>query len=275
MHNFIVVSLKSFSGPLVHICCNENTPPDGAYQVNFNRLEIILEGEYGLILDGPEGHEDWLLKKNEMIYIPSNTWSKPTWNRSCKMISILFSKNQVGFSFVHFKEEEGFTDVVKHALPLPSSMALEHVIDSLGCLADEKRARIMGEHLAKALILFCIDLLEHPQQLKIRRSEKLYRNMCIYVQENFHRNISRESISRRFGISSSHVSRIFNQEAYVTYADYVNYVRLDRAKFMLKKYNFKLEEIARRCGFKDTNYFCRVFKSKTGKTPSQYRLSAL
>lgn len=275
MHNFISLSLKSFSGPLVHICCNESTPPIGAYQVNFNRLEIILDGHYNVVVDNKEGHEKKEINKNEMIYIPSNTWSNPTWEQSCKMISIIFSKNQVGFSFVHFKKGEGFVEVLKHSMPLPSSLALEHVIDALYCLAEEKRARIMGDPLAKSLLLFCLDLLDNPQQNKTRRSEKLYRNMCIYVQENFHQNISRVCISNRFGISTSHVSRIFNQEGYVTYADYVNYVRLDRAKFMLKKYNFKLEEIARRCGFKDTNYFCRVFKQKTGKTPSQYRLSTL
>ncbi|MGM7628888.1 AraC family transcriptional regulator [Serratia marcescens] len=40
---------------------------------------------------------------------------------------------------------------------------------------------------------------------------------------------------------------------------------------MLKKYRFRLEEVANRCGFTDVNYFCRVFKQKTGLTPSQYR----
>lgn len=40
---------------------------------------------------------------------------------------------------------------------------------------------------------------------------------------------------------------------------------------MLKKYRFRLEEVASRCGYTDVNYFCRVFKQKTGLTPSQYR----
>ncbi|WP_346348329.1 AraC family transcriptional regulator [Enterovibrio norvegicus] len=99
--------------------------------------------------------------------------------------------------------------------------------------------------------------------------------LLIYVQENFHKDITRVSVASRFGVSSAHVSRLFNQEGSVKYADYVTYVRLDRAKFMLKKYNFKVDEIAHRCGFKDTNYFCRVFKQKTGKTPSEYRLGAV
>ncbi|KKD61696.1 AraC family transcriptional regulator [Grimontia sp. AD028] len=275
MQHNIAASLSNFHGTLAKVCCSENTPPEGAYQVNFNRLEVILEGEYDLIVDSRNGEKTLALQQGEMVYIPSNAWSKPTWDNSCKMMSILFGKHQVGFSFVHFDENEGYVDVQKHAMPLPTSMAVEHVLDALNSMTDESRSVVMADHLTNALLVYCNELLQGPQQEKVSRGEKLYRSMCIYVQENFHKDITRVSVASRFGVSSAHVSRLFNQEGSVKYADYVTYVRLDRAKFMLKKYNFKVDEIAHRCGFKDTNYFCRVFKQKTGKTPSEYRLGAV
>lgn len=57
----------------------------------------------------------------------------------------------------------------------------------------------------------------------------------------------------------------------MTLVDYLTWVRMERAKFMLKKYHFRLHEVATRCGFQDVNYFFRVFKERTGMTPSQYR----
>jgi YesN/AraC family two-component response regulator len=39
-------------------------------------------------------------------------------------------------------------------------------------------------------------------------------------------------------------------------ADYISWVSIDRAKFMLRKYRFRLEEVASRCGYIDVNYFC-------------------
>lgn len=54
-------------------------------------------------------------------------------------------------------------------------------------------------------------------------------------------------------------------------ADYISWVSIDRAKFKLRKYRFRLEEVASRCGYMDVNYFCRVFKQKTGLTPSLCR----
>lgn len=46
--------------------------------------------------------------------------------------------------------------------------------------------------------------------------------------------------------------------------DYIMWVRVDRVKFMLKKYNFKFNEVLLCCGFKDVNYFCCVFKNCIG-----------
>ena len=57
------------------------------------------------------------------------------------------------------------------------------------------------------------------------------------------------------------------------FCDYLTYVRIDRAKFMLHKYDMNLSEIADRCGFSDSAYFCRVFKKIVGKTPTKYRQS--
>ena len=57
----------------------------------------------------------------------------------------------------------------------------------------------------------------------------------------------------------------------MTLADYITWVRIDRAKFMLKRYDLRLSDIATRCGFKDINYYFRVFKERTGLTPSQYK----
>ena len=51
-----------------------------------------------------------------------------------------------------------------------------------------------------------------------------------------------------------------------------SYVRIDRAKFMLQNYELKLDDLATRCGYHDTPYFCRVFKRIAKITPVEYRL---
>ena len=55
--------------------------------------------------------------------------------------------------------------------------------------------------------------------------------------------------------------------------DYLNSLRMNRAKFMLRNYNMTLKEVAVTCGYTDIAYFCRVFKKSTSGTPTEYRAS--
>ncbi|PYY13523.1 MAG: hypothetical protein DMG61_13110, partial [Acidobacteria bacterium] len=53
--------------------------------------------------------------------------------------------------------------------------------------------------------------------------------------------------------------------------DYLNSIRMNRAKFMLRNYSLTLKEIAANCGYNDIAYFCRMFKKMNNETPTQYR----
>jgi len=57
--------------------------------------------------------------------------------------------------------------------------------------------------------------------------------------------------------------------------DYLNLVRVNRAKFMLQNYSMTLKEIAANCCYTDTAYFCRVFKKISKVTPTEYRTRSL
>lgn len=114
-------------------------------------------------------------------------------------------------------------------------------------------------------------MLDTPLNGPEDRTKQIYQGICIYIQENFHHDMSRSSIAQRFNISPNHLSRLFRQQGHMSLADYIIWVRIERAKFMLKRYHFKLSDISERCGFKDVNYFCRVFKKRTHKTPTEYR----
>lgn len=190
----------------------------------------------------------------------------------CSVLSLLFGRRQLGFSFVaKRKGESGFYDVQKHSIPTRTGFAIDNILESLNALATEVKKSPVDEYLLCALLTYTLGILEQPVQSSKKRSEDVYQGICIYIQENFHRSITRDSIAARFNISPNHLSRLFRQQGHMTLADYITWVRMERAKFMLKKYRFRLSEVAIRCGFQDVNYFFRVFKTRTGMTPSQYR----
>ncbi|GLR73164.1 helix-turn-helix transcriptional regulator [Aliivibrio sifiae] len=251
------------------------TPPQFSYQVNFPRLELVVSGEYLNQIEDPElGITEIKVMAGDALYIPPNCWNKPSWDEDCSVLSLLFGRRQVGFSLVSkHKGDSGFYDVQKYSIQTRTGHAIDNILEALNALAREPKKKPMDEHLLLALLSYSNAMLGEPNDVisPKKRSEDLYQGICIYIQENFHRNIDRTNIANRFNISPNHLSRMFRQQGHMTLADYITWVRIERAKFMLKKYTFRLTEVATRCGFQDVNYFYRVFKNKTTYTPSDYR----
>jgi AraC-like DNA-binding protein len=119
---------------------------------------------------------------------------------------------------------------------------------------------------------FC--LLSAPPSGSIHRAQRMYDSMRLYIQENSHLPISRDSVAAYFGLTPNHVSRLFRENGGVGFNETLNLARIDRAKSMLGQYGTPLKEIAQHCGFASTAYFCRTFKRLTRRTPSDYRLKA-
>lgn len=93
-----------------------------------------------------------------------------------------------------------------------------------------------------------------------------------FIDDNFNNpDLHMNSIAKKFNLSSSHFSTVFSQEVGETFRDYLNTLRIDRAKELLRTTNLKCSEIAYQCGYNDSHYFSTAFKKKTGFSPQQYR----
>ncbi|MDC7242188.1 MAG: response regulator [Spirochaetales bacterium] len=93
-----------------------------------------------------------------------------------------------------------------------------------------------------------------------------------YINRNYSDvNLSVESLSNHFELSSTYLCTIFKSSTGKTLHQYILEVRIEEAGILLKTTNDRIYEIARKVGFQDTNYFSTVFKKEVGKTPLQYR----
>jgi len=92
-----------------------------------------------------------------------------------------------------------------------------------------------------------------------------------YIDTNFHNDISRESVAEMFNISPGYLSRLFSKESDIKFNEYLKYSRISRSRTLLTNTNIKINEVSEKCGFTDTNYFCKVFREVNGCTPLEYR----
>ncbi|WP_302796131.1 HTH-type transcriptional activator RhaR [Hafnia paralvei] len=67
------------------------------------------------------------------------------------------------------------------------------------------------------------------------------------------------------------LKQLFRQQTGMTISHYLRQLRLCQAKRLLRRSEYRISEIATRCGFEDSNYFSVVFTRDAGITPREYR----
>ena len=94
----------------------------------------------------------------------------------------------------------------------------------------------------------------------------------LYMSQHFtDPNLMLQDVAKAVGMSNSRFSTVFSQTGGQTFTEYLIYLRLNKAKEMLRTTNEKSSQIARESGYNDSHYFSYIFKKNVGMTPSEYR----
>ncbi|MDR1604157.1 MAG: helix-turn-helix domain-containing protein [Gracilibacteraceae bacterium] len=99
----------------------------------------------------------------------------------------------------------------------------------------------------------------------------MVQSTCLAVLGKPESKISLTDIAGRLFVNSKYLGTLFKKETGRSFVEYVTFVRMERAKTLLRDRNLKIYEIAIRLGYDDVDYFSRVFKKQTAETPSKYR----
>ena len=247
-------------------------PPVLAYVTHFPRLYIPLSG--CLILDVAQNATPMTIRagRGRAVFVPGNAWDKPTWLTSVEVLTFLFGTQHIGISLAHHKGgAEAPVRAIKTNIHGAYDGLTHSILGALTVFAADRNEGPLAGLLVEAMLHSCLRLLKAPALHPSRKAVRTYESICLYLQGNFQNSLTRESVASHFGLAPNHISRLFRSEGQVRFNDYVNLIRMNRAKFMLRNYNLPLKEIAAKCGYQDVAYFCRMFKRMNKKTPTQYR----
>ena len=103
-------------------------------------------------------------------------------------------------------------------------------------------------------------------------SPQIAQRMKAYLDENYHASISIEEFAIRSGITRNYLYTLFRKEYGVSPKEYLMDLRIEKAKLLLsdRAQHRTVSDVAYAVGFNDPLYFSKVFKSRTGKSPSSY-----
>lgn len=128
------------------------------------------------------------------------------------------------------------------------------------------------KHYLENVLETAIELREKVSQKKYSSLLKDARN---YIEQNYdNEDISLNTVAASVNLSPNHFSTIFSQETGQTFIEFLTYVRMEKAKEMLRGTSMKTAEIAYAVGYKDPHYFSYLFKKTQECTPREFRAKA-
>ncbi len=247
-----------------------------------NAFEVIMptEGECNIAIGGVE----YILKKQEILFITPGVIHSinPGGEGKYFMLHVntaLFREVPEADSLL---QSFGSFVIYDEAMDQIAKALMNKRIDMLWAHYCSKEPYKYFHFYASVIVLFAIagranlefDVNNIPivsEQYSDKHKEIL-EIICRYIDHNYEKDMNAKSIAEMYGFSVSHFYRIFTAYTGITFSQYLTEQRIAAAKRILST-NKKdsIIEIATQAGFKSVSSFNRVFKQKTGHTPTEYR----
>lgn len=128
-----------------------------------------------------------------------------------------------------------------------------------------------AEHFKK----FVIEFASYLNQLRQQVFGGVLKEIEKEITENYMENLSLKGLSEKYYINSAYLGQIFKKQYGISFKDYLNNYRIERAAELLSRTDEKVYMIANAVGFNNTDYFISKFVQLKGVTPLQYRKQLL
>jgi len=159
--------------------------------------------------------------------------------------------------------------------PLCTSAGITAGIDLALKLIEDDHGRDLALMVARRLVVF----LKRPggqSQFSAHlaaqvATEGRIQSIQHWILDHLALDLSIAALAKRSGMSVRNFTRVFQSEAGVTPADFVEMARVDAARRLLEDSETPLQRVASQCGFNNPDTMRRAFLRRIGTSPSDYR----
>ena len=117
------------------------------------------------------------------------------------------------------------------------------------------------------------DLQEnHHENIKMNAVAE---NIRDFIAKHYKEDISLQDVAGSMNYSDAYFCKIFKQCFDKSFLVYLTEYRVEKAKVLLADMSINIKDVSAEVGYRDSNYFARVFKRSEGITPTEYRLRVL
>lgn len=219
-------------------------------------LIMVTKGNINICVDG----KTYNLREGEMtIVFPYLTHSYED-APDADALLILFDPLATAFdnTFLTKKPKKHYTD----------GSAYYHMLNRAVSLINSGKIKTAMGYINAVIGEF---LETTPTEEADNTSEDAVTKILTYCAEHFTESITIKSVSDALYLSPSYVSKIFSQKLRYGFREYINALRINMARSLLKNPEKRITDIMLSCGFVNQSSFNRVFRDICGISPKEYR----
>lgn len=189
-------------------------------------------------------------------------------------------EQRVDYLYQHFKDLVADPEMIKISvdyllfslISLAKELYPEFDQEEVSGMIDQGRyGRMAVRGSASHLKKFALEFSDYLNSLRKHTFGGVLVDVEREILENYKDNLTLKSLSEKYFINSAYLGQIFKKHFDISFKDYLNNYRIDKACEMLLRSDDKIYEIAEAVGFNNTDYFISKFVQLKGTTPLQYR----
>jgi AraC-like DNA-binding protein len=230
---------------------------------------VFNKGEFLLINQGVS-HSDYLYSRNMTVITLhiSNEFLNKTMNHSEialagkeaeEFYNRFITKGRGEYHFVRFTPKEHSTPVL-----------FEQIINELIEPGAGSSYIVMG-YVDRLLSLIPLEYQVDVEWGGKKVAEKNLFEKILFLLEDCHEDVSLQDLVAAFGHNPDYFNRLIKRYRGMTYSEFLQNIRLEKAEQLLRSTEYPVEVIAGKVGYKNMSYFYKIFMEKFQMSPGEMR----
>jgi AraC-like DNA-binding protein len=216
----------------------------------------------------------------DLVLVGSNlyhSWQEDT-NHADLVVTVQFHNNLFPSNFQNKKMFSSINDMLKK-----SERGIEFSEETIRLIAPRLKALIHEKGFYSFVefltILYELSISVNQKvlcsqsfspELDMFKSRRI-KLACDYINKNYQNKISLSLVAQLTNMTDTSFCHFFKKRTDKSFVDYINDVRIGHASVQLIESTKSISEVCYDCGFNNISNFNRIFRSKKGITPSDFR----
>lgn len=211
------------------------------------------------------------LENYEILEVSSGAQAIKLLGRANEIALVILDVNLPGIMGTDVLRQIKKTDPSLGIIILTGYSSKDVAIDALKGHADDYIEKPVDINKLKEVIENVISYRRGDTDINLCGLEGKVERIKQFIKKNWNRKTGLEDAAHSVCLSPKYLSRIFKQHTGKNFSEYKLAIKVQKAKYLLTKTGYNVNQVSDRLGYENTESFIRQFKKIAGCTPTSFR----